>query len=244
MFQNVNRGKRETKTIISKLSLDRSKRVINASERRLDTACIVVVNDRLHTDIKAWTEDEKPRSNEHKLKGGFDLSDPRLTDPKLSLVKLEESEGPEDITEVAVEKGTHQRKQRREEGNGFADDPAENPGDDDASNPAGPTNGGVVVVVLCAEEDSREQVLGDNRSVEDTDDDSSGEDESKSDLLEDRSKGSDSGGCGVLAGVSVNDNTGDAEKDELGDGDGVESLGELSRILHLGDEGRVHDVPC
>lgn len=42
----------------------------------------------------------------------------------------------------------------------------------------------------------------------------------------------------------VYDNARHAEQNELGDSHCVQRLGELAWVLHLGDEGGIHDVTC
>lgn len=72
----------------------------------------------------------------------------------MTAVELEEGEGPKDVTEVAVKERTHEREKRTEEGNCLSDDPAKNPSDGHAADPASPPEDSVIVIVLLSKSKS------------------------------------------------------------------------------------------
>ncbi len=91
--------------------------------------------------------------------------------------------------------------------------------------------------MLGVTEDTIEDELCSDVCIDRTDDDRRDEDKCEGRFLRPRfRKRTDDRCCGVLAKIMVSHSRGDAEEDQLHNGEGGESLGEVLRPSHLGDK--------
>lgn len=92
-------------------------------------------------------------------------------------------------------------------------------------------------------EDTVEDELGGDIRVDTTDDDGGDQDEDKSALLSPRLRQrADTWGGRVLAHVVVTNSGRYAKEDHLHDCQGCETLSEILRVLHFGNERRVQNL--
>jgi hypothetical protein len=158
-------------------------------------------------------------------------------------VDLSICHSPEDKAKEAVEQSTHEREQVGEEWDSLANDKAKQPGRGSCADPDGPSFYCVVVVVSGAKGEPVEEVANDDTGVDDSDDDGGRQHKGETDLFEDgRQVGNGRGLC-VLTTVVVHHDSHQGEEDELGDSDSVQGLGEVFRVLHLGNKAWVANLP-
>lgn len=150
---------------------------------------------------------------------------------------------PEDEAKERVEGGRHDTKERTHTWNDISENEANTPNEDVDYDPGTPSNDTVRVHVRGLAQNTLEDKLGRNVGVERADDDGRDKHERESRLPSPRfRKRSDNGSCRILAAVIVADSSSDGEKNELGNGQCSESLGEILGSLHLSDERRVENL--
>lgn len=117
------------------------------------------------------------------------------------------------------------------------------PNEGDDSDPRTPPNNTVGVHVLGLAQNTLEDKFGSDVGVEGSNDNSWDKHERESRLPSPRFRErSDNRSCRILAGVVVADSSSDGEKNELGNGQCSEGLGEILGSSHLGDKRRIENL--
>lgn len=126
---------------------------------------------------------------------------------------------------------------RVEEGDDLRNEEGENPSDQEDTTPRSPAFDSVAAHVLGAAVNSEENESRSHGSVEASQEDDGRNHERESSLLVNRLERAKSGSSDILiTSVGVDDGANNAEDDDLANGAGPESLGEVAGIFHLGDE--------
>lgn len=117
------------------------------------------------------------------------------------------------------------------------------PNEGDDSDPRTPPNNTVGVHVLGLAQNTLEDKFGSDVGVEGSNDNSWDKHERESRLPSPRFRErSDNRSCRILAGVVVADSSSDGEKNELGNGQCSEGLGEILGSSHLSDKRRIENL--
>lgn len=117
------------------------------------------------------------------------------------------------------------------------------PNEGDDSDPRTPPNNTVGVHVLGLAQNTLEDKFGSDVGVEGSNDNSWDKHERESRLPSPRFRErSNNRSCRILAGVVVADSSSDGEKNELGNGQCSEGLGEILGSSHLGDKRRIENL--
>lgn len=216
----------------------------------------------LNTSIQPRTEHKQPKDEDD------DVNDSKCCHlgigKKTTLVDMPKRDCPEDEAKERVEGGRHDTKERTHTWNdttgrhrlarviirltdvqnySLSENEANTPNEDVDYDPGTPSNDTVRVHVRGLAQNTLEDKLGRNVGVERADDDGRDKHERESRLPSPRfRKRSDNGSCRILAAVIVADSSSDGEKNELGNGQCSESLGEILGSLHLSDERRVENL--
>lgn len=156
---------------------------------------------------------------------------------------MPERDGPEYEAEERVESGRHDAKERTHTWNDISKNKGNTPDEGDDSDPRTPPNNTVRVHVRGLAQSTLEDKLGSDIGVEGANDDSRDKHERESRLPSPRFRErSDDRSCRILTGVVVADSSGDGEKNELGNGQCSEGLGEILGSSHLGNKRRIENL--
>ncbi|KAB8754776.1 hypothetical protein FH972_026564 [Carpinus fangiana] len=138
----------------------------------------------------------------------------------------------------------HERQQIAEEGNDLGDDKGKHPQHGKNTSPRQPANNRVATHVAGAGEQVEEDEACGDASVQHAKEDHSRQHEAEADVL----VGAVADGGKrrrehvVGAHVGVGDGAADGKDKDFGNGDGPQGLGEVARLLHLGDERGQRDL--
>ncbi|KFY69048.1 hypothetical protein V496_00591 [Pseudogymnoascus sp. VKM F-4515 (FW-2607)] len=202
--------------------------IIIARENAANGTRRIAVHDTLHRDVRADSEKEESDANNEDIDSQHKVSpDTLLVQPPHTPVNATHTDvrhAPEDESEERVEERGHQTQQVGEERDDLGDDEGAEPGQGEDTGPRAPADDSVRGLVDGALENAEEDEAGGDGGVEDTEEDEGGDHEGEGHLLEDLvAQGPEGGGSHVLV-------------------TGVDRLGEVLWLAHLGDEAGKGDL--